>query len=159
MHILQQKLVVWQLAGIMIQLSVIFHEAAIIRITHKFTLAKKSLSHSLHFVLCLFFLMTSAVLLVVEGFDQRLQLHYLDHVHLLQIFSENGIRCVSGGNWNQRRGGRVRWSRNWWMVIVHQFLQFLLNGKLSDIVLEPRESSNHFFSYRLDGCFSLQGLK
>lgn len=58
-----------------------------------FTIVKESLCYSLHFVVLL--LRTCAILLVIEGLNQRLKFHNLYHVQILQILSKDRIHVLS----------------------------------------------------------------
>lgn len=101
-------------------------------------IVEQSLGYSLHLVV--FLLRFCAVLLlVVEGLDEWLKFHDLDHVEILQILSKDRVHVLPA------RLVAIGGSLGWTMTANrYQSLQFLLNAKLRDVFLEAHEGIGYF---------------
>lgn len=79
------------------------------------------------------------MLLVVEGLNEWLELHDLDHVEVLQVLSEDRVHVLPA--WLVAVGGSLGRT-----MTVHRYqgLQFLLNAEFRNVLFEAHESIRDF---------------
>lgn len=156
---LGKELIVRKLTGAVIEPPLILHQAAIVRVADELTLTKKTLGNAFHLLFMLLFLfLASEVVLVVEGLNQRLQLHDLYHVHFLQVFCEDGIRWVLGNRARRAAvtGGIGDGGLN---TVANHSLQFLFDGEFADVLLESHKGRADLVTHILHLSLLIQHLE